>query len=109
MPDVSVVIPSLNEEKTIGNCITKVKAMFEAHHIDGELIVADNSTDNTAEIARSLGAIVITPEKRGYGNAYLAGLSHAKGDFIVIADSDGTYDLAVLPDFLAPLMNAMRT
>ena len=105
MPDVSVVIPSLNEEKTIGNCITKVKAMFEAHHIDGELIVADNSTDNTAEIARSLGAIVITPEKRGYGNAYLAGISHAKGDFIVIADSDGTYDLAVLPDFLVPLMN----
>lgn len=75
------------------------------HHIDGELIVADNSSDNTAEIARSLGATVITPEKRGYGNAYLAGISHAKGDFIVIADSDGTYDLAVLPDFLVPLMN----
>lgn len=75
------------------------------HHIDGELIVADNSSDNTAEIARSLGATVITPEKRGYGNAYLAGISHAKGDFIVIADSDGTYDLAVLPDFLVPLIN----
>jgi len=104
MPEVSVVIPSLNEEKTIGNCIAKVKEVFVENHIDGELIVADNSTDNTAEIARSAGATVIVPEKRGYGNAYLAALFHAKSEFMVIADSDGTYDLSELPNFLAPLM-----
>jgi len=104
MPEVSVVMPSLNEGGTIERCIEKVKRLFNENHICGEIIVADNSTDKTAEIAKSLGATVITPEKRGYGNAYLAGLSYAKGDFIVIADSDGTYDLSEVPKFLEPLM-----
>ena len=104
MPEVSVVIPSLNEEGTIARCIEKVKRVFNENHIEGEVIVADNSTDKTAEIAKSLGATVITPEKRGYGNAYLAGLSCAKGDFIVIADSDGTYNFEEMPKFLAPLI-----
>ena len=104
MPEVSVVIPSLDEEGTIGRCIEKVKQVFNENHIEGEVIIADNSTDKTAKIAKSLGATVITPERKGYGNAYLAGLSHAKGDFIVIADSDGTYDLSEMPKFLAPLI-----
>ena len=104
MPEVSVVMPSLNEGGTIERCIEKVKRVFNDNHISGEIIVADNSTDKTAEIAKSLGATVITPEKRGYGNAYLAGLQYAKGDFIVIADSDGTYDLSEVPKFLEPLM-----
>ena len=104
MPEVSVVMPSLNEEGTIGRCIEKVKKVFDENHLDGEIIVADNSTDKTVEIARSLGATVITPEKKGYGNAYLAGLQNAKGDFIVIADSDGTYDFEEMPKFLTPLI-----
>jgi len=104
MPEISVVMPSLTEEGTIGRCIEKIKKVFNENHIDGEIIVADNSTDRTPEIAKSLGATVITPEKKGYGNAYLAGLSHAKGDFIVIADSDGTYDLLEMPKFLVPLI-----
>jgi glycosyltransferase involved in cell wall biosynthesis len=104
MPEVSVVMPSLNEEGTIERCIEKVKKVFNENHSGGEIIVADNSTDKTAEIAKSLGATVITPEKKGYGNAYLAGLSYAKGDFIVITDSDGTYDLSEIPKFLEPLI-----
>jgi len=104
LPEVSVVMPSLNEERTIGRCIEKVKKVFNENHIDGEIIVADNSTDKTVEIARTLGATVITPEKKGYGNAYLAGLQSAKGDFIVIADSDGTYDFEEMPKFLTPLI-----
>jgi glycosyltransferase involved in cell wall biosynthesis len=104
MPEVSVVMPSLNEEVAIGRCIEKVKKAFNENHSGGEIIVADNSTDKTAEIARSLGATVITPEKKGYGNAYLAGLSYAKGDFIVITDSDGTYDLSEIPKFIKPLI-----
>ncbi|MCK4735769.1 MAG: glycosyltransferase family 2 protein [Methanophagales archaeon] len=104
MPEVSVVMPSRNEEGTIGGCIEKVKKVFSENHIEGEIIIADNSTDKTAEIALSLGATVITPEKKGYGNAYLAGLPHAKGDFIVIADADGTYDLLEMQKFLEPLI-----
>ena len=84
--------------------LKKVKKVLNENHIEGEIIVADNSTDKTAKIAKSLGATAITPEKKGYGNAYLAGLSCTKGDFIVIAGSDGTYDLLELPKFLAPLI-----
>lgn len=105
MPEISVVMPSMNEEGTIGGCIEKIKRVFDEQHIDGEIIVADNSTDKTPEIASSFGATVITPNKRGYGNAYLAGLSYANGDFIVIGDADGTYDFLELQKFLEPLMN----
>jgi glycosyltransferase involved in cell wall biosynthesis len=104
MPDVSVVMPSKNEEEAIGRCIDEVKKVFNENHIDGEIIVADSSTDKTAEIARSLGANVITPSKMGYGNAYLEGLPAAKGEYIVIADADNTYDLSEIPRFIEPLM-----
>lgn len=103
MPEVSVVMPSKNEEEAIGICIEKVKKVFNENHIDGEIIVADSSTDKTADIARSLGAKVITPSKMGYGNAYLEGLSAAEGEYIVIADADNTYDLSEIPGFIEPL------
>ena len=77
--EVSVIIPSLDEEKTIGICIEKVKKVFEEYNINGEIIVSDNSTDRTPEIARSLGAKVVTPDKRGYGYAYLYSFKDAKG------------------------------
>ncbi|MGC9445366.1 MAG: glycosyltransferase family 2 protein, partial [Candidatus Methanospirareceae archaeon] len=105
MPDVSVVMPSLDEEGTIGACIEKVLRVFAEQTLDGEIIVADNSSDKTPEIARSLGAIVITPEQRGYGNAYRAGLAHATGKYIVIGDADGTYNFSEIQKFLQPLMN----
>jgi len=68
MKEVSVVIPTKNEEGAIGICIEKIQTVFSEHHIDGEIIVADNSADNTAEIAKSMGAKVIVPEEHGYGN-----------------------------------------
>ena len=64
MTQVSVVIPTKNEENSIGICIQKIQKVFNEHHIDGEIIVADNSTDNTAEIAKSLGAKVIAAKMR---------------------------------------------
>ena len=68
MREVSAVIPTKNEEKSIGECIEKIQRVFNEHHIDGEIIIADNSTDNTAEIAKSMEAKVIVPDELGYGN-----------------------------------------
>jgi len=101
--EVSVVIPSLNEEKTIGICIEKVKKVFREHNIKGEIIVADNSTDRTPEIARSSGAKVVTPDKKGYGYAYLYAFKHVRGKYIVIGDADNTYDFLEMPKLLEPL------
>ncbi|AAM04608.1 TPA: glycosyltransferase family 2 protein [Methanosarcina acetivorans] len=103
MPSLSVVMPSMNEEETIRICIQKAQTIFKNYGIEGEIIVADNSSDRTAEIAASMGAKVIGPIK-GYGNAYLKGLAEAKGDYIAIADADNTYDLLELDKFLDPLM-----
>ncbi len=101
---VSIVMPSMNEESTIRTCIMKAMSFFETRGVDGEIIVVDNSTDRTAEIARSMGAVVI-PSVKGYGNAYLKGLARATGDYIAIADADNTYDLNELPMFFDILMN----
>ncbi len=103
MVEVSVVIPSLNEEKTIGICIEKIKKVFKNYNINGEIIVADNSTDKTPEIARALGAKVVTPDKKGYGYAYLYAFKYAKGKYIVIGDADNTYDFLEMPKLLEPL------
>jgi glycosyltransferase involved in cell wall biosynthesis len=105
LPTVSVILPALDEELTIANCIKKIQTVFADYSIDGEIIVADASTDRTAEIARSLGAIVIHPEKNGYGNAYLAAFKHARGKYLVLGDSDDTYDFLEIPRLLAPLKN----
>lgn len=104
MVEVSVIIPSINEAKTIGTCIEKVKGVFEQYDIDGEIIVADNSDDDTPQIARSLGAKVVTPDRRGYGYAYLYGFKHAKGKYLVIGDGDNTYDFLEMPRILEPLL-----
>lgn len=102
--EVSVIIPSLNEEKTIDICISKVKSVFKQYGIDGEIIVVDNSSDNTPNIAKSLGAKVVTPDRRGYGYAYLYGFKHAKGKYLVLGDADNTYDFLEIPKLLDPLM-----
>ena len=101
--DVSVVLPALDEEHTIGECITKIQKVFHDNAINGEIIVVDSSSDKTATIAQSLGARVIKPEKSGYGNAYLTGFEYAHGRYIVLGDSDNTYDFSEIPKLLAPL------
>jgi glycosyltransferase involved in cell wall biosynthesis len=93
----------MDEEETIGECIRRARAVFEEMGIEGEVIVADSSGDETPEIARSLGAEVVRPEKLGYGNAYLAGFSRARGRYIVIMDGDLTYDPLEIPEFIRVL------
>src|SRR5512145_1109500 len=91
-PAVSVILPSLDEELTIASCIKKIQQVFLENSLNGEILVADASSDRTAEIARSLGATVIHPEKKGYGNAYLAAFEHARGQYLILGDADDTYD-----------------
>jgi glycosyltransferase involved in cell wall biosynthesis len=91
-------MPCLNEERTVGECVDRAFEVFKNRKVDGEVIVVDNgSTDNSARIAREHGAKVIHEPKRGYGNAYLTGFKNARGEIIVMADSDGTYDLREMP------------
>ncbi|MFZ3383836.1 MAG: glycosyltransferase family 2 protein [Candidatus Methanoperedens sp.] len=103
-PFVSIIIPCMNEEKTIGVCIKKALSALEKENWGGEIIIPDNSTDNSRDIARSLGAIVVTPTNKGYGNAFLEGFWHAKGKYILLADADDTYDLSEITKFIKPLM-----
>lgn len=103
-PLVSVVIPCMNEEKTIGVVVGKALSILRQEGVDGEIIVSDNSTDNSREIARKIGAKIITPHKNGYGNAYLEAFRHARGTYFVLADADDTYDLREMPELLAPLL-----
>ena len=102
--EVSVVMPCLNEAETIGICIKKAQDTLKAYDIQGEVVVADNgSTDNSVAIAEALGARVIHQPLRGYGAAYLAGIAAARGKYLVIADSDDTYDFSEIERFLQPL------
>lgn len=105
MVDVSVVIPTLNEEETIGICIDKVKEVFNRYNIDGEIIVSDSSTDNTPNLAKSKGAKIIRPKNKGYGSAYIEGINKSKGRYIIIGDADDTYDFLEIPKLLDPLIN----
>jgi glycosyltransferase involved in cell wall biosynthesis len=99
--EVSVVLPCLNEAKTVGICINKIKEVIAKEKIEGEIIVADNgSTDGSSGICESLGVRVVCEPTRGYGAAYLRGLKEARGEFIIMADSDNTYDFYDIPKFI---------
>ncbi|MBA3302129.1 MAG: glycosyltransferase family 2 protein [Thermoleophilaceae bacterium] len=101
---VSVVIPCLNEAESIAECVTRARSAMEGAGISGEVVVADNgSTDGSPELAQEAGARVVPEPRKGYGSAYLAGMGAAKGDYIVMADADLTYDFAEIPRFVEPL------
>jgi len=99
--EVSVVIPCLNEEQTIGIVVGKALKAFRDNKIKGEVVVVDNgSSDNSAAIAKKTGARVIFQEKRGYGNALQKGFQEARGKYLVMGDADDTYDFLDLPKFV---------
>ncbi|MFN8224475.1 MAG: glycosyltransferase family 2 protein [Gaiellales bacterium] len=98
------MIPCLDEEEAIASVVDRAWHGIELSGRKGEVIVVDNaSTDRSAEIATSRGARVVYQPNRGYGNAYLAGLANARGRFIVMGDADGTYDFAMVPEFVDAL------
>jgi glycosyltransferase involved in cell wall biosynthesis len=99
--DVSVVIPCLNEAKTLGGCVDKALAAFRTAGIRGEVVVSDNgSTDGSIEIAKERGARVVHATAKGYGNALRKGIEEARSEFVVIGDADGTYDFGDVPRFV---------
>src|SRR5580692_9535287 len=101
---VSVVIPCLNEEENIEECVRTALEVLERTGIDGEVLVVDNaSEDDSAALAAAAGARVVSEPRRGYGSAYLAGFAAARGKYIVMADADLTYDFNEIPRFVSEL------
>ncbi len=103
---VSIVIPALNEEGVVGKTIKQIDLEgLKSLGLEAEVIVVDNaSEDRTAEEARQAGARVVYEPRRGYGNAYLRGLSEASGDIIVMGDADGTYPFDRVVEFIQPIL-----
>jgi glycosyltransferase involved in cell wall biosynthesis len=103
-PQLSVVMPCLNERLTLGSCIRKALATIKQLKIDGEVIVADNgSTDGSQSIAKQLGARVVPIATRGYGSALRGGIAAARGRYVIMGDADDSYDFTQLGDFVRKL------
>jgi len=103
-PQISVVIPCLDEEEAVGAVVDQAWEGIERSGRSGEVIVVDNgSTDDSALIATDHGATVVSEPQRGYGRAYLAGIATARGEYVVMADADGTYPLQELGAFVDEL------
>src|SRR5262245_24771621 len=100
--EVSVVIPCLNEARSLAFCIDKALAAFKAADVCGEVVVSDNgSTDGSIQIAEMHGARIVHAEIKGYGNALRKGIQEARGKFIIMGDADDSYDFSEVPKFVA--------
>ncbi|MEX0654676.1 MAG: glycosyltransferase family 2 protein [Phycisphaeraceae bacterium] len=102
--ELSIVMPCLDEARTLPVCIGKAQRFMEVYGIDGEIVVADNgSTDGSQRIATNLGARVVDVEAKGYGAALAGGIAAARGDYIIMGDSDDSYDFSALAPFVDKL------
>lgn len=103
-PEVSVVMPCLNEADTLARCIDKAQRAMREQGVRGEVIVADNgSSDGSREIAERAGARVVQVEQRGYGSALMGGIAAARGKYIIMGDADDSYDFLEIPRFVEKL------
>ncbi len=102
-PEISIVVPALNEELTIGDFVEWCKEGFARTGVVGEILIVDSSTDRTAEIAVEHGARVLKAPKRGLGRAYIDALPFIRGKFVLMGDADCTYDFRELAPFLEKL------
>ncbi len=104
--DLSVVMPCLNEDETIGNCIDLALDTMRCEGIEGEVLVVDNgSVDNSVSVALEHGARVVHEDSKGYGCALNRGFKEALGKYIVFADADESYDFAYVSEFYKRLRN----
>lgn len=100
---LTILIPCLNEEKTIEKVIKTAKNYIRRNNLinDAEILVSDNgSTDNSVKIAKKNKARVCTSETKGYGSALINGINNAKGEIIVMGDADMSYDFDAIEDFI---------
>ncbi len=102
--ELTILMPCLNEAETLGVCIEKARAFLTRAGIDGEVVIADNgSTDGSQSIATALGARVVPIAERGYGSALKGGIRAAAGRYVIMGDSDDSYDFSRLDAFVAQL------
>ena len=101
VPELSIVLPTLNEQRGVGECIEQITDALAMMEIPGEIIVADSSDDWTPAIAALMGANVVTPDAKGYGYAYQYAFERARGEYIAMGDADTTYDFTELPKLVA--------
>ncbi len=103
-PEVTVVIPCLNEARTVGECVACALAALKSSGIAGEVLVSDNdSQDGSRERAIAAGARVLRVRQRGYGSALMAGIAEARSPFVIMGDADGSYDFGEVPRLVAKL------
>jgi len=102
--ELTILMPCLNEAETLATCIQKALGYLARSGVSGEVLIADNgSTDGSQEIARGLGARVIDVPEKGYGAALIAGIAGARGRYVIMGDSDDSYDFSALDPFIAKL------
>ena len=101
---LTILMPCLDEARTVGRCIDKAKGFLERAGIDGEIVIADNgSSDGSPAIARDHGARVVAVAQRGYGAALIAGIAASRGRWVIMGDADDSYDFSNLSAFVAVL------
>ncbi len=102
--ELTILMPCLNEEETIGICIKKAKDFLKNNKVTGEILIADNgSIDKSIVIAKKLGARIVNVEEKGYGSALIYGCNNAYGKYVIMGDSDDSYDFLHLEKFLEKL------
>ena len=102
--ELTILMPCLNEAETIVQCVTKAMGYLARSGVKGEVVIADNgSTDGSQALAEGLGARVVAIPERGYGAALLGGIRAARGTYVIMADSDDSYDFSALDPFVAKL------
>ncbi|MEJ8835705.1 glycosyltransferase family 2 protein [Ramlibacter sp. AN1133] len=102
--EVTVLMPCLNEARTVATCVLAARRFLEASGVAGEVLVADNgSSDGSQELARRAGARVIQVPRRGYGAALRAGIAAAQGRYVIMGDADDSYDFSALQGFVDAL------
>lgn len=102
--ELTILMPCLNEAETLGTCVRKAMDYLARSGVAGEVLVADNgSTDGSQAIAQALGARVVPVARRGYGAALIAGIAAARGRYVIMGDSDDSYDFTNLDAFVEKL------